>query len=288
MRRRNASSVLVAGLACGAGPAGRGRPPRRGRCRAGPRPRAGPASSRGRRAGSPMRSRRSRRRRRGSGSGARPRPGRRARRARAATRASIVSMSSAAGTTSSICHPFVVPTSMYSISRRTWPVPRKCSAMSSTEPSFRPRFTTMLTLTGRPASAARVDALEHPLDREVDVVHRAEHRIVERVEADGHAAEAGVGEGSRLPREERPVGRHGDVVDAVDRREHRDEPLEVAPQERLAAGEAELLRRRAARRSRPPGRSPRTSGAPTGAGTGSRARTPPWACSRRSGSRTGP
>ena len=61
---------------------------------------------------------------------------------------------SAAGTTSSRRQPFVAPTSMYSMKRTMWPVPRKRRAMSRTEPSFTPRFTTTLTLTGSPAAAA--------------------------------------------------------------------------------------------------------------------------------------
>ena len=39
-----------------------------------------------------------------------------------------------------------------------------------------------------------VDPGEHARDREVDVVHRAEDLVVERVEADGDARQAGVGE----------------------------------------------------------------------------------------------
>ena len=69
--------------------------------------------------------------------------------------------------------------------------------------SLRPRFTTTFTFTGRPAGRGGVDALEHLRDREVDVVHRAERRVVERVEADGHAREARVGERLRLLRQQR-------------------------------------------------------------------------------------
>ena len=49
----------------------------------------------------------------------------------------------------------------------------------------------MLTLTGvRPARGGGVDPLEHARDGEVDVVHRAEDLVVERVEADGDAPQA--------------------------------------------------------------------------------------------------
>ena len=47
-----------------------------------------------------------------------------------------------------------------------------------------------------------VDALEHALDREVDVVQRTERRVVERVEADRDAIEPGVRERLRLRREQ--------------------------------------------------------------------------------------
>ena len=44
----------------------------------------------------------------------------------------------------------------------------------------------------------RVDPAEHARNGEVDVVHRAEHLVVERVEADGDARESCVGERLRL------------------------------------------------------------------------------------------
>ncbi len=61
---------------------------------------------------------------------------------------------SAAGTTSSSRQPFVWPTSMYSMKRRTWPLPRKRSASATIPSSFTPRLTTALTFTGSPAAAA--------------------------------------------------------------------------------------------------------------------------------------
>ena len=53
----------------------------------------------------------------------------------------------------------------------------------------------------------RVDPLEHAVDREVDVVQRSELRVVERVEADGDAAQAGIGERLRLLGQQRAVRR---------------------------------------------------------------------------------
>ena len=85
-----------------------------------------------------------------------------------------------------------------------------------------------------------VDALEHARDREVDVVHRAEGRVVERVEAHVDAVEPRVAQRLRLPREERRVRRQRQV-EAVDRREPLDEALELLAEQRLAAGEADLL-----------------------------------------------
>jgi hypothetical protein len=46
------------------------------------------------------------------------------------------------------------------------------------------------------------DAFEHAVDREVDVVERAERCVVERVETDGDACQSGVGERARLLREQ--------------------------------------------------------------------------------------
>ncbi len=68
--------------------------------------------------------------------------------------ASIKATISAAGTTSSRRQPFVAPTSMYSMNRRMWPLPRKCRASSTIWSSLTPRLTTALTFTFRPAAAA--------------------------------------------------------------------------------------------------------------------------------------
>src|SRR6476469_1210315 len=87
-----------------------------------------------------------------------------------------------------------------------------------------------------------LDALEHPGDREADVVHGLEDVVVERVEADRDTVEAGVAERLGLCREQGAVGGQGEVGEAVrpQRREHRDERLEVAAEQRLAAGQADL------------------------------------------------
>src|SRR5439155_18140492 len=85
----------------------------------------------------------------------------------------------------------------------------------------------------------RLDAGEHPGDREVDVVHRTEDRVVERIQAHGDAREPGVPEGARLVREQRAVRREREV-ELADGGELGDEHLEIAAQGRLAAGEPHL------------------------------------------------
>ena len=102
--------------------------------------------------------------------------------------------------------------------------------MSRIEPSFSPRLTTTLTFTGRPAVRGGVDPAEDARDREVDVVHRAEDLVVERVEADGDARQARVRERLRLLREQRAVRRQRHVEVAEAR-----EPARPAPRGRAAA-----------------------------------------------------
>ena len=92
-----------------------------------------------------------------------------------------------------------------------------------------------------PGRERSVDALEHALDRERDVVDRLERLVVERVERDGHALQSGIGEALGLAREQGAVRGERDVGDAVDRHEALDQTLELAPQERLAARQADLL-----------------------------------------------
>ena len=112
---------------------------------------------------------------------------------------------------------------------------RRCSS------SFTPRFTTTLTFTGQARRGRRLDALEHARDGEVDVVHRAEGRVVERVEADRDAVEPRSRERARLARRAATPFVVSVELDPGIAREHRDQVLEVAAQQRLAAREAELL-----------------------------------------------
>ena len=91
-----------------------------------------------------------------------------------------------------------------------------------------------------PDGVGGLDPLEHTRDGEVDVVHRLERRVVERVEAHVHAVEAGVTQRPSLLREERGVRRQREV-EPVDRRELLDEALELLAQQRLTAGQPDLL-----------------------------------------------
>ena len=127
---------------------------------------------------------------------------------------------------------------MYSMKRSVWPVPRKCSASATMPASLTPRLTTAFTFTGRPAAAAASMPSSTRCDGEVDVVQRAEDRVVDGVEAHGDAVEAGVRERLRLLRQERAVRRQREL-EVRDLGELRDEPLDVAADERLAAGEAD-------------------------------------------------
>ena len=86
--------------------------------------------------------------------------------------------------------------------------------------------------------ARSVDAFEHAIDREIDVVQRAKLLVVERIEADGDPAQAGVRERLRLLRQQRPVRRQGQIH--VELGELRDQPLQVAAHERLTARDADL------------------------------------------------
>ena len=90
----------------------------------------------------------------------------------------------------------------------------------------------------------RLDAFEHVGHREVDVVHLAESGVVERVEAHGHALQAGVLERLRLAREQRAVGRQRQVewraLGGAHRCQLLDQRLDTLAQQRLAAGQADL------------------------------------------------
>ena len=105
---------------------------------------------------------------------------------------------------------------------------------------MRPSLDDDVDLDGQAGGRRRIDAIEHAGHRKVDVVHRAEDLVVERIEADRHARQAGGGERLRLPRQERAVGRQRQV-DVSERCQLLDEHRQIAPDERLAARDADLL-----------------------------------------------
>ena len=105
-------------------------------------------------------------------------------------------------------------------------MPRNARAIGRIPSSFTPPWRNGDHLHGREEIAAnRVDVGEHALDREVDVVHRAEGLVVERVQADRDALEPGVLERLRLARQQGAVRRQRQV-DTRDRGEHLQQGLE--------------------------------------------------------------
>jgi hypothetical protein len=73
-----------------------------------------------------------------------------------------------------------------------------------------------------------------PRDREPGVVEGHEGRVVEGVQTHGDAAQARRRQRPGLAGEQRPVGRQGDDLDAVDSGQHRDQPLGVLGRRRAA------------------------------------------------------
>src|SRR5690606_20684259 len=87
--------------------------------------------------------------------------------------------------------------------------------------------------------ALPIYALEHGLHRVVGVVHATEGRVIERIEADRDAVQAGVLQALRHLRQQYAVGGErdlhvGDVGEALD------QLVDILAQQRLAAGDAQL------------------------------------------------
>ena len=150
----------------------------------------------------------------------------------------------------------------------------RCRSASSS--SLTPRMTTRVELEPGPAARAdRRDALEHPGVR-VAAGQRLEAVRAQGVEADRDAGGAPP-RGARPPA--RPAARRwwswpGRAMPRLGR-EQAHEPVEVAAEQRLAAGEAHLVHAERRRRRRRGGPSPRRSGRRRAAAR----RTPPRACS---------
>ena len=207
--------------------------------------------------------------------------------ARAPNAASSVATISAAGTTSSMRQPLVVPTSMYSMKRSVSPRARGSSAASGTIwSSLTPRLTTQLTLTGSPAAAAASIPSSTRLDGEVDVVHRPEGRVVERVEADRDPVEARVRERLGLARRaaSRSSSASGRRRAAASISISRSRSRRTSGSPPVSRSFSTPSRRRNARDARDLLEVEQLAAA---RGSGSRGRRPPSACSRCSGSCSG-
>ena len=85
-----------------------------------------------------------------------------------------------------------------------------------------------------------VDAFDDFRYREVDVVHRLEHGVVHRVEADGDAFETGVTQRLCFFGEQRAVGSQRQV-EAGNVGQQFDQLLDVAAHQRFATGEADFF-----------------------------------------------
>jgi len=91
-----------------------------------------------------------------------------------------------------------------------------------------------------PGTGGRGDGVQHPRDREPGVVERHEHRVIEGVQADGHPAQPRRRQRRGLAGQQRPISGQGDVPDAADPGQQRDQLLQVAAQQRLATGQPQL------------------------------------------------
>jgi len=91
----------------------------------------------------------------------------------------------------------------------------------------------------------RFDAGQHVGHRKVDIVHAPEDGVVQSVQADGHALQPGRCQRSGLARQHRAVGGQRDVQRRAFGRaqlgQHGDQRLQPLAQQRLAAGQADLL-----------------------------------------------
>ena len=90
-----------------------------------------------------------------------------------------------------------------------------------------------------------LDTVQYLAHGKINVVHAAEGCIVDGIQTDGHAVEAGVLERLRLACQQGTIGRQRQVerfaLGGGQAREHLDQALDVLAQQGLAAGEADLL-----------------------------------------------
>src|SRR3990172_439898 len=136
--------------------------------------------------------------------------------------------------TASIRQPLLAPTSMNSMKRTMWPLPLKWRAIGTIESSLTPRLTTMLILMGpRPALAAA----SMP-SRTFDTGKSTS--FIEGIQAHRYPLQARRPEHGGLFCQQRAVGGERQVH-ARDFREHRNQALEILPQQRFPAREAYFL-----------------------------------------------
>ena len=95
-----------------------------------------------------------------------------------------------------------------------------------------------------PGALCSVDAGKHLGHREIDIVHSPEDGVVQAVEADGDALQAGVSQRLSLLCQQGCVGGEGQVDGSTlwraQRAEHPDQRLEALAQQRLTASQADL------------------------------------------------
>ena len=96
----------------------------------------------------------------------------------------------------------------------------------------------------QPCGVRGLDARQHVGHRKVHIVHAAKHRIVQSVQAHGHAVQPGFFERARLARQQRAVGGEGEVRRLAIHRAQLcqlgNQLFDVLAQQGLAASEANL------------------------------------------------
>ena len=91
----------------------------------------------------------------------------------------------------------------------------------------------------------RLDSVHDIGHADPDIVHLHENGIVQRIKRYRNAAQPGIEKGTRLFRQQRPVRRQRHIDRTTIRRfklrEHPDQPLDMPPQQRLAAGQTDFF-----------------------------------------------
>ena len=131
-----------------------------------------------------------------------------------------------------------------------------------------------------------LDALQNLGHRKIDIVHRAEYRVVERIQADGDAVQTGVFQGLGFLLEQRAVGGEREIEPGFAGQQF-DQFFQLPAHQRFAAGDADFFDAVIAENPRPGGGSHRNSATGRAPETGSPGRTLPSACNRCSGNCSG-